>query len=284
MERPVSQGMLRGAISGLLFFVFALFLVESASAYSLDGRKWGDPTLGTPGAVSVSVMPAGVYMSDDRAKTTNFFRLCATCDELSIIHAALDLWASATGGSLINLGTVSDNGAPFNSKPADPQGLAGPFGDIRLAAVRMRPRGVLAHAYYPPPNGTSASGDAHFNNYKINWVDDPNAGSGAVDFFTVALHELGHSLGLRHSNVEGSVMWPYYTGPNRTLTADDIAGIIAIYGYGGGVASAGGLLGETVIARIPEPATLLLLGSGLLGLGLRRRRMRLKGEECGNSG
>lgn len=57
-----------------------------------------------------------------------------------------------------------------------------------------------------------------------------------VDLQSVVLHELGHALGLGHSADGSAVMFASYcTGcDKRALTADDIAGIISIYGARGG--------------------------------------------------
>ena len=48
----------------------------------------------------------------------------------------------------------------------------------------------------------------------------------------MAVHEFGHSLGLEHSNVRDSIMYPWYKGylPNIQLTNDDTRGIQALYG------------------------------------------------------
>jgi hypothetical protein len=45
--------------------------------------------------------------------------------------------------------------------------------------------------------------------------------------------EIGHLLGLDHSNVAGSVMFPSYGGQRRALTPDDLAGIQSLYGKRG---------------------------------------------------
>lgn len=60
-------------------------------------------------------------------------------------------------------------------------------------------------------------------------VNDYLAG---IELFQVALHEFGHSVGLHHSEVNGSVMAPFFIGyiPSFDLHEDDIAGIQKIYG------------------------------------------------------
>ena len=55
------------------------------------------------------------------------------------------------------------------------------------------------------------------------------AGTSAT-LYQVALHEIGHSLGLAHSSDPYSVMYAVVGGGNRDLNAGDIAGIQALYG------------------------------------------------------
>lgn len=53
-----------------------------------------------------------------------------------------------------------------------------------------------------------------------------------VDLFSVTVHELGHSLGLMHSNIPDAIMFPYYRGYSKSikLHSDDIAAIRKLYG------------------------------------------------------
>jgi len=51
-----------------------------------------------------------------------------------------------------------------------------------------------------------------------------------VDFYSVAIHEMGHSLGLGHSSEPNSIMNPYYTGPQpQDIGYDDVLGMHSLY-------------------------------------------------------
>lgn len=89
---------------------------------------------------------------------------------------------------------------------------------------------TLAHAFYPPPCGGPHSGKLHFDDAETWALAD---GVNKFDTETVALHEIGHLLGLDHSSIAGSVMFPTYGGERRTLTQDDIDGVQALYGRRG---------------------------------------------------
>lgn len=64
------------------------------------------------------------------------------------------------------------------------------------------------------------------------WSTAPNPGFLQFDVESVALHELGHTVGLAHSQYGQAVMWYSinYMEVQRTLDQDDIDGIVSIYG------------------------------------------------------
>lgn len=86
----------------------------------------------------------------------------------------------------------------------------------------------------------------HFDNAE-NW----SISSHGRPLFDVALHEIGHALGLDHSSDVNAVMYSMYTGTN-SLQVDDINGIQYLYG-------------ASTVSPIPEPSTYLLF---LLGLAM----------------
>ena len=48
----------------------------------------------------------------------------------------------------------------------------------------------------------------------------------------LAAHEIGHTLGLAHSDDPNALMFAAYSGPHRFLGDDDIAGVQDLYGVG----------------------------------------------------
>lgn len=90
---------------------------------------------------------------------------------------------------------------------------------------------TLAHAFYPHSN-EGLAGDVHFDDDEIYSID-MNADRNKRKLLWVAVHELGHSIGLEHSELKGAVMYPWYQhfeGGDFNLTYDDIAGLQSIYG------------------------------------------------------
>ncbi|MBY0506381.1 MAG: matrixin family metalloprotease [Bryobacteraceae bacterium] len=83
--------------------------------------------------------------------------------------------------------------------------------------------GVIAHAFFPsPPNPEPIAGDIHFND------DMPFRIGADTDLFSVALHEIGHALGLAHMDTGNAVMYPYYRR-YTALNPPDIAAIRQLY-------------------------------------------------------
>ena len=191
----------------------------SSSEFVLTNKKWGPGSQGTAGGtVTYSFMGNGLSFSDEGSGTgvaiTSLpgFKPCF----LTEIQNAFAAWQAVSNIKFVQ---VSDSGSAFNA--------AGSVGDVRIGAHAFDGvSGTLAHAYYPPPNGNSAAGDVHFDSAE-NWSCDTSG----TDIGIVAMHEIGHSLGLAHEGTNTvALMDPYYNKNLTNLQSDDIRGATTLYG------------------------------------------------------
>ena len=192
--------------------VAILITVSNASAFEIDGSKW----------------PGG--------KTRFFVALEGTSPSgISWNQAIMDavgLWNNDTEFELQLSGEFRDpcaddrhNGAGFNNSVCGDE-----FGNSIIAVTIIQSEFSLLG----PP--VLAETDIVFNSNKTFDVFDGPQGQfslgtllSPIDFRRVALHELGHAIGLGHEPSQPAIM-NATIGDLFTLQQDDIAGVATLYG------------------------------------------------------
>ena len=145
----------------------------------------------------------------------------AGAQEFQAVRQAFQTWANATSFTFTEVERNAGPDVLIDWRPAnDPdQSMVG---------------SILAHADFPVGCGQindSLPRPVHFDDSEETWVVGVG-GFNTFDVETVALHEIGHILGMLHSNpLEGSVMFSIIedNATHRVLTRDDIAGIQKLY-------------------------------------------------------
>lgn len=152
----------------------------------------------------------------DKTNLNYMFEPNTLVESAGAISRAFDKWASATQFTFTRIENNSssadvtvDISIGFHSRDhGDGFPFDGPFG-------------VLGHASPPTRGKLHLDADEP-------WSIGPMPGH--IDLETVALHEIGHLLGLEHSSVEGAIMYPSVSdGMTKDLHGDDVQGIKELY-------------------------------------------------------
>jgi hypothetical protein len=167
--------------------------------YSPTGQTWTSPDL------SFS------YVPDGSAWMGNTSALFAALDDV----APRDVWQREFARALQTW--ANQTNLNFHLSPDDGS-RDGVQGDIRLAAVEHN----IGIACAWGPTWSVTGGDITLN------VKYAHAFFEQVDLYSVLLHESGHSLGLDHSQAEGSIMRACIVAGG--LSPEDIAAIQSLYG------------------------------------------------------
>ena len=149
--------------------------------------------------------------------------------ERALVRDAFDSWASVCGVELVEVEDAADV-------------------DIRIGwgLDTDGSGGALATTHTWFRGDTTVAVSIVFDTHDRTQFDDDGV------FFTAVLHEIGHALGIAHSDVDGAVMGLY--GGSGMLTADDVAAAQALWGEpyqstNGDDSIVGHALGERILGR-----------------------------------
>lgn len=203
-------------VAGLTLFAGAL------SAYVLlnPRRTWSSPP---------------TYIVDDRGQAS----VNDNDGGLAETIAAIDAWNGTEAGTVIDAqaGDVSDFTLGDNVPMLN---FEDPTGQCTGSCLAATFTGFYTQTGKGPNRVTTIVDADIVTNTAFDWtVVGETGGCSGSEFFLegVQVHETGHGLGLGHSNVSGATMFPSVSSCNNgpaSLSADDIAGIVDLYGGGGG--------------------------------------------------
>ena len=174
---------------------------QATSAYVLSGPSW-------------STRPVPYWIN-----TTNLDLPDASVE--SAVRAGADTWAQQTNASF----SFSFSGRSVQTTNTND--------GINLIVFRNASSGSAIATTYWWSNGSGIiDADIVFWDGGFHFFAGTTGCSGGFYIEDIAAHEFGHALGLGHSTSPSATMYPSVSScnmGNRTLDADDIAGVLALY-------------------------------------------------------
>jgi MYXO-CTERM domain-containing protein len=210
-----------------------------------------------------------------------------------IVDTAFQTWISADCGGTMpavaieNYGAIECADREYNSDQANANVFM--FRDADWPYENAQDTLALTTITFNVDTGEIYDADVEVNSFDANLtVDDVDV---VADLPSIITHEVGHFLGLSHSNVRAATMRPGYNPGDtglRTLDADDVMGVCALFPTSGAqpaecdprhgfsrqcaVTETGCCAVQGTRPRSSAPLALLALGAALVAVRRRRRQ------------
>jgi len=217
MRRRATQSATARASMKSVALVMTAALIAGATlggsysmAYNLSGPKWNLDDVNNPNKIQSGKVVVKYSTHGSKTNANCFTQVQAAFDKwASIANCRLDFAYTGTTSSLTHSSNDNVNFVAWDANPSS---------DFTSNTL-----GITYSVYTIGSISNYVDCDIIFNDRDFSWAQ-----GAAGNINSVAIHEIGHFIGLNHTNTSTSVMYPIDRGFTQ-LSSDEIAAAIVMY-------------------------------------------------------